>query len=314
MPRKFDKKQRKLKLQNHNNTATICILNKINLHQTVVIDQHTQQFRHLLPSLHQKPMHLPIFLLLFSFQSLAIASDKALIAVASNLRPAMQEISQRFEQQTGIKLRISYASSGILSQQILHGAPFELFISANQRFVERLPRSLVSRQQRLAFGQLALMMPLSSVEMPDPYLRGLSTALSHNRINHFVIANPDHAPFGLASRQVLKQRQLWQAVQPFLIRAENAAQAVHYIASGMADAGLVPYSLALTAGLQKTSRHVLLAPELQPRLPQTVALLKTAGADTHRLYDFLQQPVCRAILQQHGYQLPQKQPNGLDRF
>ncbi len=251
-------------------------------------------------------MHLLILLLLFSFQSTAFGNNNTLIAVASNLRPAMQEIRQQFEQETGIKLRISYASSGILSQQIRQGAPFELFISANQRFVERLPRSQVRRQQVLAFGQLALMMPLSSVETPDPYLQGLATALSQNRINHFVIANPDHAPFGLASRQLLKQRHLWRPLQGHLIRAENAAQAVHYIASGMADAGLVPHSLALAAGLQKTSRYVLLAPALQPRLPQTMALLKTAGADSQRLFDFMQQPVCRAILQQHGYLLPQE--------
>lgn len=255
-----------------------------------------------------------IFLLLYFFQSFATADNKPLIAVASNLRPAMQEISQDFEQETGIKLRISYASSGILNQQIIQGAPFEMFISANQRFIDRLPHSLINRQQILAMGRLALMMPVSGTTIPDPDLQNLSRALKNHHIRHFVIANPDHAPFGLAARKVLQQQQLWQMLQPYLIRAENAAQAVHYIASGIADAGLVPYSLALAPDLLKTTRHVLLAPELQPHLPQTIALLKTASSAAQHLFDFMQQTACRTILKQHGYLLPQKESNGLDRF
>ena len=249
-------------------------------------------------------MRLLLFLL-FSFQSLALADNRPLIAVASNLRPAMQQISLAFEQKTGIKPRISYASSGLLSQQITQGAPFVLFISANPHFVDRLPRSMILSRRVLAFGQLALMTPMTSTIPADPSLHGLSRALQNHQIKYFVIANPNHAPVGLAARQTLQQRKLWQSLKAYLLNTENAAQAVHYIASGVADAGLVPYSLALSPALQKSTRHVLLTQELQPRLPQTMALLKTADTNAKRLYQFMQQAVCRDILQQHGYRLPQ---------
>jgi molybdate transport system substrate-binding protein len=262
----------------------------------------------------KKTMHLLIFLILFLFHLPATADTPPLIAVASNLRPAMQKISQAFKQKTGISLRISYASSGILSQQIIQGAPFELFISANQRFVNRLPDSLVKQQHVLVLGQLALLAPFSGIKTLTPDLQDLSIALKNHHIRHFVIANPEHAPFGIASRQVLQRQHLWQPLQPFLIRAENAAQAVQFIASGIADAGLVPYSLALNPGLRKTTRHILLSKALQPRLPQTIVLLGTASKNTQLLYDFMQQPVSLNILKQYGYQLPQKETNGLDRF
>ena len=255
-----------------------------------------------------------LFLLLLTVQFSAFANQPPLIAIASNFRPAMQQISQVFEQETGIKLRISYASSGILSQQISHGAPFEIFISANQRFINRLPRSLIRQQRVLAMGQLALLTSVSSGITLNPDLSGLIAAIKHRRLKHFAIANPNHTPFGLAARKALEKRQLWQTIHPILVTTENAAQAVHYVATGIAEAGLVPYSLALSPELQKTTRHILLGQNLQVYLPQTIALLKTAGRSAQRLYNFMQQPICRKILLQHGYKLPQESLNGLDRF
>jgi len=210
----------------------------------------------------------------------------------------MVPLEHRFEQETGYKLRISYAASGLLAQQIRQGAPFELFISANPDYIEYLPTKKIRQKQVLAYGQLALMLS-RSVSLPiDSRLNGLGRT---SKIRHIVIANPDYAPFGEAALAILQGLQGWSQIKARLIYAENAAQTVHFIVSGAAQAGLVPYSLALNPALKTRVQTVLLAPALQPDLPQTAALLSSAGDVATQFYRFLGREASQTVLRQHGF-------------
>ncbi len=242
-----------------------------------------------------------LFCILLTVTLLAQAEAPPLIAVASNFRWVMLPLKQRFEQETGYKLRISYAASGVLAQQIGQGAPFELFISANPDYIESLSAKRVRKKQVLAYGQLALMLSHSVPSAIDSRLHGLEKASRSGQIRHIVIANPDYAPFGEAALAILQGLQDWLQIKEHLIHAENAAQTVHFIVSGAAQAGLVPYSLALNPALKTRVHTVLLAPTLQPDLPQTVALLSSAGDVATQFYRFLRSEVSQTLLRQHGF-------------
>ncbi len=245
-----------------------------------------------------------IFCMLLAVTLLAQAeAPPPLIAVASNFRWGMLPLKQRFEQETGYKLRISYAASGVLAQQIGQGAPFELFISANPDYIKSLPVNTIRHRQVLAYGQLALMLSHSVSLSIDSSLNGLGQASQSGQIRHIVIANPDYAPFGEAALAVLQRSQGWPQIKERLIHAENAAQTVHFIVSGAAQAGLVPYSLALNPALKSHVHTVLLAPALQPDLPQTAALLSSAGDVATQFYRFLRSKASQTLLRQHGFKV-----------
>ncbi len=245
-----------------------------------------------------------LFLILYSLALTSWAKDLPLIAVASNLRFAIEEIARQFQQDTGKALQISYGSSGHLSQQITHGAPFELFLSANQQFIKRLPDNVVITSNVFAYGQLALLTSNQTRLTIDPQLQALKRQSVQQKLHYFAIANPEHAPFGIAARSVMQTTGLWNQLKPRLVKGENAAQAVQFVVTGYAQAGLVPYSLALAATVKDKTQAVLLAAPLQPELSQSAALLQGAGQTARQFFHYLQQSPAQSILLHYGYRLP----------
>ena len=156
------------------------------------------------------------------------------IAAASDLRFALDEISQKFTNDTGLKVKISYGSSGNFAAQIQNGAPFELFLSADEKYIQQLHRSGVARDAGVLYaqGQLAIVVPKAGSLSVDSELKGLSEALAAGRITRFAIANPDHAPYGEKAKEALQFMQLWDPIQPKLILGENVSQAGQFAISG----------------------------------------------------------------------------------
>ncbi len=249
-------------------------------------------------------MRYILFLILYSLALTSWAKDLPLIAVASNLRFAVEEIARQFQQDTGKTLQISYGSSGHLSQQITHGAPFELFLSANQQFIERLPTDLVAASNVFAYGQLVLLTSNQANLTIDSQLQSLKQQPVQQKLHYFAIANPAHAPFGIAARNVMQTTGLWHSLKSKLVKGENAAQAVQFVTTGFAQAGLVPYSLALAPTVKEKTQAVLLATPLQPELAQSAALLQGSGRTAQQFYHYLQQSPAQSVLLRYGYRLP----------
>jgi molybdate transport system substrate-binding protein len=243
-------------------------------------------------------------LLLLASPARAQGTPPATVAAAASLRYALDEAATAFRADTGRPLRISYAASGSLVQQIEAGAPFELFLSADEDHVFRLADKGLSqdRGRIYAVGRLALAAPRGSGLVLDPQLKGLGKALEGGQIRRLAIANPETAPYGTRAREALVATKLWPRAQPLLVTGENVGQAFQFVATGGADAGFVSLSLVKSPGF--SGRYAIVSDSLHQPLTQRMVLLKRAGPDARAFHDWLLSRRGQAILARHGYAPP----------
>lgn len=187
----------------------------------------------------------------------------AVIAIAASLGPWLDDAQDRFQRQSSYEVLLARGSTGKHYSQILHGAPFDALIAADSERPQRLIEAGKAQRnewRRLALGQLVLWSP----HTPLPGVP--QTSLSAARSERLVIANPRLAPYGLAAQEVLISLGAWPQWQHKLIRAENAAQAAQFVASGHAALGLIP-AVQLSARQREDKSHAWLIP---PDLHQPV--------------------------------------------
>lgn len=238
--------------------------------------------------------------------SAAGAAGPPLIAAASDLQFALDEIARAFTAETGEAVRLAFGSSGNFARQIRQAAPFELFLSADEQFVRDLHGDgfTVDEGALYAIGRIVVITPHGSPLTPDENLDDLAAALADGRLTRFAIANPDHAPYGRAAREALGTRGLWKAIEPRLVLGENVSQAAQFATSGNAEGGIVAYSLALAPAVAARGSHALLPERWHRPLRQRMALLRDAGPVARRFYAFLQEPTARAAFRRYGFVLP----------
>lgn len=232
------------------------------------------------------------------------------IAAASDLKFALDEIAQAFKKDSGQSVTLIYGSSGILSTQIRNGAPFHLYLSADEDYVSALTADGFTRDAGVlyAIGRIALLVPSSSDITVDPELKGLAARLKAGKIKRFAIANPQHAPYGRRAEEALRKAGLWDAIQPKLVFGENVSQAAQFATSGSADGGIVALSLAKSPQMAKLGRYAAIPAEWHAPLNQRMALLKHADAAAKAFYDYLQLPPARAVMRRYGFVLPGEAP------
>lgn len=225
------------------------------------------------------------------------------IAAASDLQFALTEVARRFAAGSGQQLRLSFGSSGNFQRQILQGAPFEMFLSADEAYVAALVKAGVTRDEgRLyALGRIALLLPAGTNISADPGLVDLRRALLDGRLKRFAIANPLHAPYGRAAREALIQAGLWTLIKPRLVYGENAAQAARFATSGSTQGGIVPDSLARVPAVSRGGSTLLLPAAMHSPLRQRMVMLRGAGAVTEAFYAYIQSPEARKILARYGF-------------
>lgn len=228
------------------------------------------------------------------------------IAAAADLKVALSDLADLYRAQTGREVRIAFGASGTLTQQIANGAPFELFLSADEAYVERLARQGLARDAGVlyAIGRLVLFVPHGSPLRPDPTLADLKAAAADGRLKRFAIATPDHAPYGRAAREALRAAGAWEAVQPALVFGENVAQATQFAAAGNAQGGIVASALTRTPEVAKLGTAVLLPASMHAPLRQRMALTAKATPRAEAFYAWLQTPPARAVFVRHGFALP----------
>ena len=229
-----------------------------------------------------------------------------LVAAASDLKFALDEIVAKFRHDTGATVRVTYGSSGNLARQIAQGAPYELFLSADEQYVRWLAdRGLTRGDGELyAIGRIALFAPFDSPLRPDAELSHLARRLSDGTAGRLAIANPEHAPYGRAAEQALRSLGLWEATRPHLVLGENVAQAAQFAASGNADGGLIAHSLALAPELRRRGSYALIPESLHKPLRQRMVLLVGASPAAERFYEYLRAPAGRGILAGYGFAIP----------
>jgi molybdate transport system substrate-binding protein len=240
----------------------------------------------------------------------ALAAAQPLSAVplmvfaASDLGPAFKQIVPQFERQTRSDVTLVLGSTGMLAQQIRNGAPADVFFAANESFIDELTKENLTRPQThtlYARGRIAIV-ALESGSIRLSELKDLADA----RIRRIAIANPQHAPYGLAARQALESAGLWNTLRAKLVFGENVQQAVQFVRSGSAEAGIVARSVADTADLHWT----LVDDRLHSPLNQMVVVLARSKqpAMALSLIQFVNSVEGRVILRQFGFLLPNESP------
>lgn len=235
--------------------------------------------------------------------------DIPAIAAASNIKFALDEVAEQFTEQTGKQVKLSYGSSGNFVAQIKNGAPFELFLSADVKYIEQLQQShlLQGDMTVYAYGRLALATPKSAPLMLDEELIGVAQLIEADQLKRFAIANPTHAPYGERAKEVLIQLGLWDRVQPYLIFGENATQATQFAISGSTQGGLVALSLTTSPQFQRMANYVVIPKEYHSPLEQGMALTIKAKQTARDFYAFILSDHARTIFKQYGFSLPQQQ-------
>lgn len=237
---------------------------------------------------------------------MATADETPVVAVAANFSPVLEEILRHYTALTGQEVRISAGSSGTLVRQIEQGAPFQLFLSADEHFVEYLyNRGLAQDTGRIyAIGVLVLYLPhASKLNVMADHETMLGQMYSDRNIR-IAIANPDLAPYGLAAREVLQRFGGWSELSDRLILGENVGQTAQFALTGSVDAAFLPYSLAINHDMQSAGHFQLLPADWYTPIRQRMVLLKNAGAAAQELYEYFSSDTVRQIIVRHGYTIP----------
>jgi molybdate transport system substrate-binding protein len=229
-----------------------------------------------------------------------------LVAAASDLMPAFRVLGEGFEEATGEEVVFSFGSSGQLAQQLVEGSPMDLYAAANAPFVERVLAAGVGDPESratYAFGRLAIWAP------DDGWgdWHTLDDVADDGRVRTIAIANPDHAPYGLAARQALESAGLWDSVQPRLVFGENVADSQRLAASGNADVAIVSHSLAVAADEAGDGTWVLVDDGLHEPLQQELVVITDdpdRAALARRFIDHLESDEGRQVMRRFGFLLP----------
>jgi len=220
-------------------------------------------------------------LLLCAFS--ACAAD-LLIAAASDLAPLAPQLERAYKE----KIRFTLASSGSLKQQIENGAPFDVFLSANEQYVKDLVAAgLVTDRTIYATGRIALW-------SPNGFVKSLAD-LNKNSVTHLAIPNPQHAPYGVAAREALESQGVWKEVEPKIVYGENVRQALQFAESGNVEAVITSWTLLIGKG-------TLLPAEWHSPIRQTGAVVKSSAQAeaARRFLKFLLSPDAQKILNNGG--------------
>ena len=240
--------------------------------------------------------------------SLAWAQATPTLAAASDLKFAIEEVAAQFEKRTGQRLRLVFGSSGNFYSQILQGAPFHLFMSADEDFVFQLADAgkTADRGRLYAYGRICIMVPKGSTLKPDSELTDLDAALTEGRLKKFAIASPDHAPYGMRAREALQHRGLWSRIEPLLVYGENISQTAQFATSGSTEGGIIAYSLALAPQVARLGDFALIPESWHKPLAQRMVLMKDTPAPARAFYNYLSTPEAQAIMVKYGFAMPKQ--------
>lgn len=236
------------------------------------------------------------------------AQPVATLAAASDLKFAVEEVATQFERETGLKLRLVFGSSGNFTTQILQGAPFHLFMSADENFVYRIADAgkTVDRGRAYAIGRIGIMVPKGSALKADSELRDLAAALKDGRLQKFAIANPEHAPYGARAQDALQHAGLWEAIRSKLVLGENISQTAQFATSGSTQGGIIALSLAKAPAVAALGDFALIPESWHQPLKQRMVLIKDAPPAARAFYDYLGTPAAQEIMVRYGFAMPKE--------
>lgn len=227
-------------------------------------------------------------------------SRQVVVAAASDLTSAFEELGREFQATKNIKAVFNFGSSGMLTRQIEHGAPIDLFASANVDYVNQLEqKGLIIPDTKKLYGRGRITLWM----VKDSSLRVEKlTDLTQPEVKRVAIANPEHAPYGMASRQALEKLGIWETVKPKLVYGENIRQALQYAQTGNVEVAIV----ALSLSIQTDGRWMVIPDDLHSPLDQGLAVINGAKDEqaAREFANFIVGAQGQAIMRKYGFILP----------
>lgn len=250
-------------------------------------------------------MRAPRFALTAVFGMLTLNSawaDEVQVAVAANFTAPIQAIAKDFEKDTGHKLVASFGATGQFYAQIKNGAPFEVFLSADDTTPEKLENegeTVKGSRFTYAIGTLALWSPKAG------YVDDKGEVLKKNDYKHLSIANPKAAPYGLAATQVLAKLNLTEATKGKLVEGQNITQAFQFVSTGHAELGFVALSQIYKDGKVSNGSAWIVPADLHDPIKQDAVILNKGkdNAAAKALVDYLKGPKAAEVIKSYGYEL-----------
>ncbi len=250
-----------------------------------------------MPSLFSLPA---LALLLLALGQPAARAGEVQVAVAANFAAPLARIGEAFTAATGHVLKVSTGSTGKFFSQVVHGAPFEVLLAAD----DETPRKLVAGGHAVAGTAFTYAIGRLVLWSAQPgFVDAQGAVLSSDRVRHVAIANPKVAPYGAAAMDVIRARGLAGSVTRKLVTGESISQAYQFVATGNAEVGFVALSQVAVPGKPASGSWWLVPQDLHGEIRQDAVLLKPGegNAAAHALLDFLKGEAARKIVREFGY-------------
>lgn len=222
------------------------------------------------------------------------------VASASNFKPALEQLITLFSQQTGHSVHATYGSSGKLFLQIQHGAPYDLFFSADTHKPLRLVQTSYAEkefQRTYAIGRLALWSNKSGVELQN------GKFLHSKQLTRLALADGKLAPYGVAAEQTLESLSAHQSTSNKWVVAHSVIQAFHFVSTGNVDAGFIPVSFLISQQIAIDEQVWIVPDQLYSPVRQDMVLLSRSQRNPAAIqfWQFIQSAQAKAVITSYGY-------------
>ena len=244
-----------------------------------------------------------LFALLVSlFTAAGLHAGEVQVAIAANFTAPMQQIASEFEKDTGHKAVLSFGATGKFYAQIVNGAPFEVFLAADDTTPAKLEKEgHVVPGSRFTYAVGKLVLWSSKPDLVD----AKGAVLKGGNVNKLSIANPKTAPYGVAAIETLKKLNLLEAMQPKFVQGENISQALQFVATGNADLGFVALSQVFKEGKLNSGSAWIVPSGYHEPIHQDAAILAKGrdNAAATALLTYLKGDKAKAVIRSFGYDL-----------
>jgi molybdate transport system substrate-binding protein len=243
-----------------------------------------------------------IAVLAAAFISHLCVAQEITVAAAADLQFAMQDVSARFQKETGKTVKLIYGSSGNFFQQIQNGAPFDMFFSANLDYPKKLEASGLTEPGSFypyARGKIVIWVPTESkLDLNS----GLKILLDPS-VKKIAVANPQHAPYGQAAVAAMQTENIYEKVKDKFVLGENISQTASFVVSGSADVGIVALALALSPNMKDKGRYAEIPSGEYPPIEQACIILAASkNKETARQFlSFVKTSAIADVLRSYGF-------------
>ncbi|MDO9142560.1 MAG: molybdate ABC transporter substrate-binding protein [Methylobacter sp.] len=234
-----------------------------------------------------------------------LSAATTLAAVASDFTKPMNEIAIEFQKATGHEAKLSFGSSGKAFAQIQSGAPFDVYLSASEKYpleLEKSGHAVPDSHFIYAIGKLVLWSAT-----PD-YVDGQGEILKTGTFKHIALADPSHAPYGVVAEQVMESLGVLDKLRPLFVMGENISQTYQFVSTGNAELGFVGLAqvIDVNSGKIGSGSGWIIPDNLHSPFRQMAVLLRTGAENPAALalVDFLKSPTALAIIEKYGFGLP----------